>query len=398
MERLYCNMQTDSASLSLYIHVPFCATKCSYCAFNTYVQMEDLVPAYIDALCREIAGVGAAAGRPPAHTIFFGGGTPSLLLPDQIERVLRSLDAAFAVDPDAEITLEANPNDLTLPYLKMLRAAGINRLSIGMQSAATADLRLFERRHDMAAVVDSVQAARTAGFERLNLDLIFGAPGQTLESWRTTLDTALDLNPDHFSLYALSLEAGTPLRAAVETGHTPALDDDLAADMYEFASETLETSGYQQYEISNWARPGQESRHNIQYWLNAAYLGFGPGAHGFAGGVRYSVVLSPQRYVKLLTQTGDEPWSYPLSPAAAESTQVDRSQEISETLIMGLRLIGRGIDRSAFEARFGQDLLNLHGDAIQRFVELGLLEVSATNVMLTSRGRLLSNTVLREFV
>ncbi len=398
MERLYCNMQTASASLSLYIHVPFCATKCSYCAFNTYVQMEDLVPAYVDALCREIAGVGAAAGRPLAHTIFFGGGTPSLLLPDQIERILRSLDAAFIVDPNAEITLEANPNDLTLAYLKMLRATGINRLSIGMQSAAEADLRLFERRHDLSAVVDSVHAARSAGFDRLNLDLIFGAPGQSLDTWRTTLDTAVGLNPDHFSLYALSLEAGTPLRAAVETGHTPAPDDDLAADMYELASERLEATGYGQYEISNWARPGQESRHNIQYWLNAPYLGFGPGAHGFAGGVRYSVVLSPRRYVNLLLHAVDESWTFPLSPAAAESTQVGRAQEISETLIMGLRLIGRGIDRRAFEARFGEDLLILHGDVIRRFVELGLLEVSATNVMLTSRGRLLSNTVLREFV
>jgi oxygen-independent coproporphyrinogen-3 oxidase len=267
-----------------------------------------------------------------------------------------------------------------------------------MQSADVADLRLFDRRHDATAVIESVEAARTAGFDNLSLDLIYGVPGQSLDSWRRSLDFALKLNPDHLSLYALSLEAGTPLRAAVETGHTPAPDDDLAADMYELASDRLGAAGLAQYEISNWARPGFKSRHNLQYWLNAPYLGFGPGAHGFAGGVRYSDVLSPQRYIKALLEAGDDGYDYPVSPAAAEAVRVEQAQEISETLIMGLRLIGRGIERQEFHDRFAVDLLDLHGPAIHRFVSLGLLTVSEERVMLTERGRLLSNTVLREFV
>lgn len=391
-------MQTVSVPLSLYLHVPFCATKCSYCAFNTYVQMSDLVPAFVDALCEEVALVGAASGRQSVHTVFFGGGTPSLLLPDQIEQMLDAIDKAFVLEPDAEITMEANPNDLTLAYLKMVRAIGVNRLSIGMQSASAEDLQLFERRHDAQSVIDSVRDARRAGFDNLSLDLIYGAPGQSLERWRHTLEAALALEPEHLSLYALSLEAGTPMRAAVETGHLPAPDDDLAADMYELASEMLGVHGFGQYEISNWALPGRQSRHNLQYWLNAPYLGFGPGAHGFAGGVRYSVLLSPQRYIRALAEGAAGKFDYPLSPAVAESTQVGRDQEISETLIMGMRLIGRGIDRREFKARFGQDLLEIYGAVIQHYTEAGLLEVSAERVMLTERGRLLSNMVLREFV
>lgn len=391
-------MQTVSAPLSLYLHIPFCATKCSYCAFNTYVHMDDIIPAFVDSLCHEIELVGAASGRARSHTVFFGGGTPSLLLPDQIERILDAIDRGFALELDAEITLEANPNDLTLPYLKMLRAAGLNRLSIGMQSASTDDLRLFERRHDAQSVIDSVRDARTAGFENVSLDLIYGAPDQSLERWQHSLEAAVKLAPEHLSLYALSLEAGTPMRAAVETGHLAVPDDDLAADMYEMASDVLAGNGFEQYEISNWAQPGRQSRHNLQYWLNAPYLGFGPGAHGFAGGVRYSVVLSPQRYIKALSDFATSDAPYPLSPAVAEWTQVEREQEISETLIMGMRLIGRGIDRREFSERFGQDLLDIHGTAIRRYAEAGLLDVSDERVMFTERGRLLSNMVLREFV
>jgi oxygen-independent coproporphyrinogen-3 oxidase len=390
-------MQTTIAPLSLYVHIPFCATKCTYCAFNTYIQLESLVPDFLNGLGRELAGVGAASGRARAHTVFFGGGTPSLLLPDQIAGILAQMDKAFAIDADAEITLEANPNDLTLPYLKQLRAAGVNRLSIGMQSADDADLRLFDRRHDAAAVIDSVDAARSAGFDNLSLDLIYGAPGQTVESWGRSLDFALALAPDHLSLYALSLEPGTPLRANVETGHTPEPDDDLAADMYELASDRLAAAGFRQYEISNWARPGLESRHNLQYWLNDPYLGFGPGAHGFAGGVRYSVARSPLRYIQALSAS-DARFDYPVSPAVDEATRVGQAQEISETLIMGMRLIGRGIDRQAFRERFAVDLLDLHGPALRRFEGQGLVTVDDARVMLTERGRMLSNRVLREFV
>ena len=391
-------MQTANAPLSLYVHIPFCATKCTYCAFNTYVDMHSLIPVYLDALAREIEGVGEEAGNARAHTVFFGGGTPSLLLPDQIARILATIDSSYRLDVDAEITLEANPNDLTLPYLKMLRAAGVNRLSIGMQSASNEDLRLFDRRHDVASVIDSVGAARTAGFDNLSLDLIYGAPAQTLDRWDSTLDLALSLVPEHLSLYALTLESGTPMRAAVETGHLATPDDDLSADMYELASERLGAAGYAQYEISNWARSGYASRHNLQYWLNLPYLGFGPGAHGFAGGVRYSVVLSPARYIKALAGGGRSGYRFPVSPAVAEASDVGQEQEISETLMMGMRLTERGIIREEFRQRFGVDLLDLHGTALNRFQQQGLVEIDEDRIMLSTRGRLLSNIVLREFV
>jgi oxygen-independent coproporphyrinogen-3 oxidase len=188
------------------------------------------------------------------------------------------------------------------------------------------------------------------------------------------------------------------MRAAVETGHLAAPDDDLAADMYELASDLLGAHGFEQYEISNWAKPGRQSRHNLQYWLNAPYLGFGPGAHGFAGGVRYSVLLSPQRYIKALMDESGSPREFPLTPAVADAVRVERAQEISETLIMGMRLIGRGIDRREFQVRFGQDLLDIHGAVINKYATAGLLTVTAERVLFTERGRLLSNMVLREFV
>ena len=207
----------------------------------------------------------------------------------------------------------------------------------------------------------------------------------------------LALQPEHISLYALGLEDGTPLKAWVERGRLPAPDDDLAADMYELASEMLRDHGYEQYEISNWARPRYQCRHNLQYWHNDEYIGLGPGAHGYAGGVRYSVLLSPQRYIKAINEAQGE-YEYPRSPATAEATVVARAGEMAETLIMGMRLTQEGIPRVAFAERFGVDLLDVHGDVIRKFAGHGLLSVDDERVRLTDAGRLLSNLIFREFV
>ncbi|MEO8397890.1 MAG: radical SAM family heme chaperone HemW, partial [Chloroflexota bacterium] len=286
-------------SLSIYLHIPFCTTKCTYCAFNTYIKLEALVEPFVHALIREIQIVARSKPDQAVGTIFFGGGTPSLLTPQQFAEIIAALRDNFQVSPDAEITLEANPNDLDIAYLTALRRVGLNRISIGMQTANQNELELFKRRHDNDAVVRAVSAARAGGFDNLNLDLIYGFPHQTLESWEISLQQMLALQPDHISLYALGLEEGTPLKAWVERGRLPEPDEDLAADMYERASEVLREHGYEQYEISNWARPGHECLHNLQYWHNDDYVGVGPGAHGYADGVRYSTVLSPQRYIKL---------------------------------------------------------------------------------------------------
>ncbi len=384
-------------SLAIYLHVPFCSTKCTYCAFNTYTHLENLIEPFVAALIREIEIVAASQPNQPASTIFFGGGTPSLLTPEQFERILAALYAGFRVVEDAEITLEANPNDLSRDYLAALRGIGLNRISIGMQTANANELELFQRRHDNDSVVRAVSAARAAGFDNLNLDLIYGFPHQTLPSWETSLRQMLALRPDHVSLYALGLEEGTPLKVWVERGRLPEPDDDLAADMYELASDLLGGDGFEQYEISNWARPGHQCRHNLQYWHNDPYVGVGPGAHGWAGGVRYASVLSPQRYIKLMNE-GDGAFAFPYTPATVDAVVVDRAGEISETLIMGMRLTREGISREGFVRRFGVDLLDIHGDTIRKYAEHGLLSVDSARVRLTDAGRLLSNVVFREFV
>jgi oxygen-independent coproporphyrinogen III oxidase len=387
----------DEFPLSLYLHIPFCQIKCSYCAFNTYTHLDHLIPAFVSALIREIEIVGTSKPGQHVHTIFIGGGTPSVLSPNYIDRILRTISANFEVDSDVEITIETNPRDLNSDYLQAVREIGVNRISIGMQSANAWELELFARRHSLEDVVQSVGVARVSDFTNLNLDLIYGTPNQTLTDWENTLDTTLRLQPDHISLYALGLEPGTSLENWVSTGKLPQPDDDLAADMYDLATNLLGAAGYIQYEISNWSKPGLACRHNLQYWRNLTYPGFGPGAHGFAGGIRYSVLLSPQRYIKALSEDSSD-WVFPRSPAVENIDVVDRETEIAETLIMGLRLTQEGIKRAAFATRFNVDLLDYHGPVLERYKKLGLLEINSERVILTREGRLLSNTIFRDLV
>jgi oxygen-independent coproporphyrinogen-3 oxidase len=294
------------------------------------------------------------------------------------------------------VTLEANPNDITPTYARGLQAVGYNRVSLGMQTAIASELALFQRRHDNDAVAHAVSALRRAGFDNLNLDLIYGFPHQTVDTWRSTLEQALALEPDHLSLYALSLEDGTPLRAWVMTGRLPEPDDDLAADLYEMASAMLDAAGFEQYEISNWARADKMCRHNLQYWRNLDYVGVGPGAHGFAGGYRYATVLSPQKYIQRMKQPSSRP--FPLTPAVDSHTLVDQETEIAELLIMNLRLTREGVNRRAFRDRFGVDLMTMHGAALQQHQHNGLIDITDECVRLTDRGRLLSNVVFRDLV
>jgi oxygen-independent coproporphyrinogen-3 oxidase len=390
-------MTSESTPLSLYLHIPFCQTKCTYCAFNTYPNLDTYIEPFVEALIREIEIVGGGETARDLSTIYFGGGTPSLLKPEQIERILKGIHRCFSVLKDVEISLEANPNNLDRAYLVKLRRLGINRLSIGMQTANGNELKLFARQHDNDRVVSAVTAARQAGFDNLNLDLIYGFPHQTLESWQSSLCQMLALQPEHTSLYALGLEAGTPMADWVARGRLPAPDDDVTADMYELASDVLATAGYEQYEISNWSKPGFNSRHNLQYWRNGPYVGLGPGAHGFAGGIRYSNVLLPQEYIKAL-ESADKRYAFPYTPATDQAVIVDRAGEIAETLMMGLRLTREGISRRTFSDRFGIDLLDIHGPTIEKFVGYELLYVDVDAVRLTPRGRLLSNVVFRELM
>ncbi len=397
---------------SVYLHIPFCLHRCGYCDFNTYAGLDGLIPQYVGALCAEIdivAAAGAAGGvRMPVHTVFFGGGTPSLLTAGELQKILSALQTGFDLLPNAEISLEANPGTLQLPYLKDLRHLGVNRLSLGVQSANPQELRLLERQHDYADVIQSVSWARQAGFTNLNLDLIFGLPSQSLISWQRTLELALGLHPEHFSLYALTLEHGTPLEHWARRGLVNEPDPDLAADMYEWAADYLAQAGYVQYEISNWAirRDGEllACRHNLQYWRGLPYLGLGAGAHGYAAHQRTANVLAPAAYIQRCLQPVEESAhrrEFPGTPATQTLTHVDRQAEIGETMMMGLRLVEEGISDASFNERFGQTLRQTFDSQIERLTRLGLLEWAGQDesiLRLSKRGRLLGNQVFMEFI
>jgi len=407
---------------SIYIHIPFCRHRCAYCDFNTYAGQEARIPDYVETLLREMQSLTISSPiRFPVHTVYFGGGTPSLLPISAFELILKRLSASYDLSSDAEISIEANPGTLTSDYLSALRTTGVNRLSLGMQSAHPQELAFLERQHQFDDVIKAVQWARQAGFDNLSLDLIFGLPEQQVETWETSLTRALSLAPDHFSLYALTIEHGTPLGHWADQGLIPIPDPDLAAEMYELAAEKLSDAGYLQYEISNWAKtksripnlvpnhhafhldienPSFVCQHNLQYWRNRPYFGFGAGAHGYVGGVRTSNVLAPGSYIKRL----DKPMhsmQFPRTPATVSIRNIDLSTEMGETMMMGLRLTREGISRTAFRRRFNQDLQTIYGAQIKKLIDWGLLEWAGQendSLRLTKRGYLLGNQVFSEFV
>jgi oxygen-independent coproporphyrinogen-3 oxidase len=408
---------------SLYLHIPFCAHRCAYCDFNTYAGQEDSIPAYVDALLREIDFVGQQAIRlsnhQTIHTIYFGGGTPSLLSLAQFDSILRAVRANFHLLEDSEITMEANPGTVSPGDLQKLRETGINRISFGVQSANAEELRMLERAHNFFDVIEAVKNARKAGFDNLNLDLIYGLPGQSLQTWQTTLKRILDLHPEHISAYALTLEHGTPFGRWSARGLLPIPDPDRAAEMYEWASETFEAKGYVQYEISNWAvnikgqrsninsatfdlqplTPAFACRHNLQYWRSLPYLAFGAGAHGYANGYRYSNVLRIKTYIeRLTTDHRSLITEFPLSPATINHRRQTPRDDMSEFMMTGLRLTNAGVTEADFRSRFGRGLMENYPKEIEELVELGLLEWNGQALRLTKRGRLLGNRVFMRFV
>lgn len=392
-------MFTDTP-LSLYLHIPFCSARCTYCAFNTYIDLEMLVPAYVQALCKEIEFLAEYNPHPIIQTIFFGGGTPSLITSEQYGLIFQTIYNHFELSPDAEISLESNPNDLNVVYLDDLREIGFNRLSIGMQSATDKVLKMFGREHDIQQVEDAFHYARAAGFDNVNLDVIFASPYETLNDWEQTIRFLMGLKPEHISMYGLELKGGTDLRLQVDSGELPQPDDDLFADMYEYASDEFAAHGYSQYEISNWCQPDRECQHNLQYWRNMPYVGLGAGAHGFAGGYRYSTITSPQRYIESLL-SDEAPANnnmFPLTPAIAKSEQLNRESDLYETIMMGLRMTKEGLLRKSFLERFGIDFVEMFPREVHKFESMGLLQVEDDKVHLTDSGRLLSNGVIREFV
>ena len=396
---------SNASSIALYVHIPFCETKCPYCDFNTYAAIEPLMPAYGKALQAEIALWGALLHSSQVHSVFFGGGTPSYLPAEHIQRALRTIRGAFRLQPDAEVTLEANPGDFTARKLDAYLACGVNRLSIGVQSFDDGLLKVLGRRHTAADAAAAYRMASTAGFRDISIDLMYGLPYQRLEQWRRTLGKALELAPPHISMYCLTLEGGTPMEQWTAQGSMPEPDADLAADMYTMAQTETARHGYRHYEISNWAQPNMLSRHNLTYWRNEPYLGVGPGAHSYLCKRRFHNIKSPREYIRRM-QAAPVPASAAPPPDAIDAIsavpvvedveRIDKSLEMSETLMMGLRL-DSGVSIDGFANRFGAPPSRYYAAAIADLTALGLLHTQDGALRLTERGKMMGNQVFSRF-
>lgn len=362
----------------LYIHIPFCRSRCSYCDFATGLYESGLAERYVSALVEEIHASTVAGAR--VDTIYFGGGTPSLLAPAQLDRILRAVGEEFEVEPTSELTLEINPGSITVEKLRDFRSLGINRASFGAQTFDDRELAKLGRSHTADDARRTFHDLRTAGFDNVSFDLIAGLPGQTLAGWQQNVDEALALQPEHLSFYLLEVHSGTPLAQHIQRGLQPVPDEDLAAEMYEWMLERASGAGYEHYEISNLCQPGFQSRHNTKYWTAAPYFGFGCSAHSYDGArQRWSNHRDVLKYVESV-----EHGSSPIS----ERQILTESDVRSESLFLGLRLM-RGVNRN---------LCKDYETELERFREAGLLEIQGELVKLTRNGALLSNEVFSAFV
>jgi oxygen-independent coproporphyrinogen-3 oxidase len=367
----------------VYLHIPFCKSRCSYCDFATDVYRDSgAVERYVNALCTEISLYSETV---VADTVYFGGGTPSLLLPEQVERVLNAVRSKFAITSKPENTMEMNPATVTPGSLAEYRSLGINRASFGVQTFDDRALKLLARGHDAADARSTFAMLREAGFDNVSFDLIAGLPGQTLAQWRRNLDEAIALSPEHISLYLLEIHQGTPLAEQVRSGRQPLPDDELAAEMYELMLDSLSAVGYEQYEISNFSRSGFASRHNSKYWTLDPVFGFGVSAHSFDGKQRYANERDTSKYVEMIRETG-----------SAEVMRED-TDLASEFTFLGLRLEA-GIDLGRFARIFGFDLKRKYAAEIDGMIENGLVEIASGRLRLTRNGKLFSNEVFSVFV
>lgn len=397
--------------LGLYIHIPFCARKCPYCDFNTYAGLDDQFQQTVDALCHEMRQWQTVLQGRPIDTIFLGGGTPTILTDSQLAQLFATVYQLFPIAPGCEITCEANPGTVDRAKFETLTALGVNRLSIGVQSFQPDELAFLGRIHNTEDVVKAFEAARDAGFTNVNLDFMFGLPGQTLAAWESTLQAAVRLAPEHLSLYSLIVEPNTPLHHWVENGRVAGPDEDVAADLYEAAMAILAEAGYRHYEISNWARsssptapisetsmPTLACNHNLIYWRNQEYLGIGPGAHSHLC-VRHADGTVKERrwgnrkpvpsYVKRVGQNrAVEEFCEEIPPRLA----------MGETMMLGLRLLPEGVTFARFLARHGVQLSEVFATELANLEAWGLLTIDSERVRLSPRGILMGNQVFSYFL
>ena len=386
--------------------MPFCKTKCPYCDFNTYQGIESQMGAYLEAVTTELRLWGSCLGRPRVRTVFFGGGTPSYLPEGDIGAILQAASDAFVIDDNAEITIEANPGDLDDAACRSLLRQGVNRLSIGVQSLDNGLLQLLGRRHSANGAIAAFQTARESGFENVNLDLMYGLPRQTAAQWEDAITRLAALSPEHISLYALTLEEGTPMRLWADQGKIPEPDPDVAADMYCLARDALSASGYHHYEISNWAKPGMQSRHNLIYWRNEPYLGAGPGAHSRIGDYRFWTELAPREYASCAAEWSKAPahsWQefgegeLGQARTVAGWEHIDPDTGCAETMFLGLRLLD-GLDLAQASRRAGQNLALRYAAEIEELLSLGLLRRDGELLRLDPSAYLIANQVFTRFL
>jgi oxygen-independent coproporphyrinogen-3 oxidase len=369
-----------------YIHIPFCISKCHYCDFNSYPGMSSLFDSYAQAVAAEIRS--AVRGRSRAATLYVGGGTPTLLSEQQLYTVVEAAQSVLGLSSEAEATIEANPATADRSKMEGLLTIGFNRISIGAQSFEDVLLERAGRAHTANDIRDVIIDARFAGFANLSLDFIYSLPGQDIPMWQDTLREAAALKPDHISLYELTVEQGTPFAEMLAQGKLDLPNEDTQIEMYSLAQSTLESEGYEHYEISNFAKPGFRCEHNQFYWRNEEYYGFGAGAVSYLDGKRAKNVANPQEYIQRIQDTGSAVESVEELPVEAV---------MGETMMLGLRM-SEGVDLARFRERFGVDIERVYQPELERMSGLGLLEMDESRVRLTSRGVLLANEVMAEFV
>ncbi|MBC1918777.1 radical SAM family heme chaperone HemW [Listeria booriae] len=373
---------------AVYIHIPFCEHICYYCDFNKVFLEGQPVDEYVDLLIKEMEMVTKRHTMSPVETVFVGGGTPTTLTEAQLAKLCSAISRLFPMTENAEFSFEANPGDLSISKLQVMKDHGVNRLSMGVQSFNNELLKKIGRIHTVDDVYQSVNNAKQVGFENVSIDLIFSLPGQTEADFEDTLTKALDLDLPHYSAYSLIIEPKTIFYNLMQKGKLILPGEDAEANMYEKLMSTMEKHGRKQYEISNFAKPGYESRHNIVYWSNEHYFGFGAGAHGYIGETRYANYGPLKKYMQPL-QNGDLP--------TFQQKELSLKEKMEEEMFLGLRKVA-GVDKAHFQAKFGQSLDATFANAIDKTIGKGWLESTPESVRLTRRGRFLGNNVFQEFL
>ena len=371
--------------LGLYVHIPFCSAICNYCNFNRGLFDAGLKERYVAALLAEIR---RSADGSPADTVFFGGGTPSLLDPLEMATIIDACRQSWALSSDAEITLEANPESVTPERLDGFRAAGVNRLSYGVQSFRDDELGRLSRLHSAAGAVDAFVMARAAGFDNTSLDLMMWLPQQTVAHWLESVDGLIALGPDHASMYMLEIYPNAPLRDAMARSRWSVAPDDDAAEMYLSGLDRMDKAGYIQYEVSNVARPGRQSRHNLKYWTDGEWLGFGSGAHSTRAGTRWKNVSATEEYISAAAAGG---------PVATDRRPLSAEERLEEALFTGLRL-SVGLDLPAVRKRYDVDVWQKYGEELQPFVDQGVLLYDGRSLRLPRAGMLLAHEIMAVFI